>query len=240
MRSQLHQLGWKIIDLFFPPRCGGCGEWGLRWCENCLSQIIEIKEPICLSCGEPQDNGSSSKICERCRRTPPQYEAIRSWAVYKKPLQTAVHRIKYQNDLGLGEYMSKFLSQVLSNTNWNVDLVTPVPLGKERFKERGYNQAMLLAQPLAWSMGLQHNSRALRRIRETDTQVNLSIAERRANVSGAFQAKREIVSGKSVLVIDDVTTTGSTLDACATALYSANAKLVYGLTLARAVRFCKT
>lgn len=236
MRSYLYQFGWKIIDLLFPPRCGGCGEWGTRWCENCLTQVIEIKEPICPSCGEPQYDNEPAEICERCRQTPPQYTALRSWAVFKEPLQNAIHRLKYQNDLGMGEYMSKFLSQVFSDTNWNVDLVTPVPLGVERLKERGYNQAMLLARPFAWNVGLPHRPRALQRIRETRSQVKLSLSERRENVAGAFQAEPEIVSGKSVLVIDDVTTTGSTLDACAAALHRANARLVYGLTLARAVR----
>ncbi|MEA2008218.1 MAG: ComF family protein [Chloroflexota bacterium] len=144
--------------------------------------------------------------------------------------------MKYERDLGLGEVMAEFLCQVFSSTGWEVDLVAPVPLGMERFKKRGYNQAMLLARPFAWSMGLPHTPNALQRVRETRSQVELSFLERRENVAGAFKAKPEIVSGKSVLVIDDVTTTGSTLDACAEALLHANAKQVYGLTLARAVR----
>jgi len=236
MRLYLYQLGWKVIDLLFPPRCAGCEEWGTRWCENCLSQVNEIKEPVCPSCGEPHREGEPVGLCERCQQTQPRYTAIRSWAVFEAPLQNAIHCMKYENDLGLGEYMSKFLAKVFRKTNWDVDLVAPVPLGAERFKERGYNQAMLLARPFAWSMDLPHKPQALQRVRETRSQVKLSISERRENVAGAFQSKPEIVSGKSVLVIDDVTTTGSTLDACADALLRADARTVYGLTLARAVR----
>ena len=94
---------------------------------------------------------------------------------------------------------------------------------------------MLLARPFAWSMGLPHKPRALQRVRETRTQVGLSLSARHENVIGAFHSNPEIVSGKSVLVVDDVTTTGSTLNACAEALRYSNARQVYGLTLARAV-----
>ncbi|MBS1248746.1 MAG: Orotate phosphoribosyltransferase [Chloroflexi bacterium] len=239
MRSYLHQFTWKIIDLLFPPRCSGCGEWGTRWCENCQSQVIEITEPMCPSCGEPQHDDRPAEVCKRCQQFPPQYTAIRSWAVFKEPLQNAIHSLKYKNDLGIGEYMSQNLCQVFSDTNWNVDLVVPVPLGVERLGERGYNQAMLLARPFAWRVGLRHKPRSLKRIRETQSQVNLSLADRRENVAGAFQAEPEIVSGKSVVVVDDVTTSGSTLDACAAALTDAGARSVYGLTLARAVRSLK-
>ena len=236
MRSYLHQFGWKFIDLLFPPRCAGCQEWGIRFCENCLSQVTEIKEPMCPSCGEPHHEGELAGLCQRCQRMNPNYNAIRSWAVFEEPLQRAIHRMKYENDLGLGDYFSKFLSKVFRNTNWDVDLVTPVPLGLERYKERWYNQAMLLARPFAWRMDLPHKPKALQRVRETLSQVKLTLTERQENVAGAFQARPEIISGKSVLVIDDVTTTGSTLDACADALRHANARQVFGLTLARAVR----
>lgn len=235
MRSHLYQFGWKIIDFFFPPRCVGCKKWGDRWCESCITQVTEVAEPVCSICGD-QLRGEGRTLCSRCQRFPPQYRAIRSWAVFEGQIQKAIHALKYENNLGLGEFMSKFLCQTFSQTDWEVDIVTPVPLGVERFKERGYNQAMLLARPFAWKMSLPHKPNALKRTRETRSQVELSISERQKNVAGAFKADPEIVSGKSVLVVDDVTTTGSTISACADALHDANAKQIYGLTLARPVR----
>jgi len=115
-----------------------------------------------------------------------------------------------------------------------VNIIVPVPLGVARRKERGYNQASLLAKPLALCFNIPYQEKALFRIRETESQVSLSREQRQQNVSEAFQAKSQLVRGKRVLVIDDVTTSGSTLDACADALLKADADRVYGLTLARA------
>jgi ComF family protein len=117
---------------------------------------------------------------------------------------------------------------------WLVDIVVPVPLALERLSERGYNQASLLARPLAMRLHLPYNPGALSRLRETRTQIGLTAGERRANVFGAFVARSPLVQGKNILVIDDVTTTGSTMDACAFALLDAGAGQVYCLTLAQA------
>lgn len=124
---------------------------------------------------------------------------------------------------------------MLLDLKWEVDLVTAVPSGIARRAERGYNQASLLALPLALGSGLPYRSRALSKIAETRSQVGLNPYERRANVAGAFQATSDEVRGKRVLVIDDVTTSGATMEACAAALTKAAASQVYGLTLARAL-----
>ena len=118
--------------------------------------------------------------------------------------------------------------------NHDVDLIVPVALGPKRLKERGYNQANLLASPCAIRLGVECNQRALRRIRETRSQVGLSIVQRQNNVSGAFIADSKEVGGKRVLLIDDVLTTGATLNACAEALKQAGAVQIFSLTLARA------
>jgi ComF family protein len=115
-----------------------------------------------------------------------------------------------------------------------VELVTPVPLGVARHAQRGYNQSALLAFPLALSSKLAYGSQALIKVREARSQVGLSLAERFENVAGAFQASPKIVAGKTILIVDDVTTSGATMQACATALLQAGAHQVYGLTLARA------
>ncbi len=116
-----------------------------------------------------------------------------------------------------------------------VELLIPVPLGKKRLRERGYNQVALVARPLAYELGIRYAPHGLRKSRETRSQVGLKIAQRRENVSKAYQANTAIVNGQSVLLMDDVATTGSTLQSGAEALLAAGAKDVYALTIARAL-----
>jgi ComF family protein len=165
----------------------------------------------------------------------PAYAALRSWAVFEGPLRNALHRLKYRGDVALGEILARQLLEKLKGLDWVVDLVAPVPLGIARQKQRGYNQSTLLALPLALGCGIAYRPQALAKVRETPSQVGLSSEERFQNVEGAFQANARIVSGKRVLVVDDVTTSGATLNACANALKEAGASKVYALTLARAV-----
>ncbi len=173
--------------------------------------------------------------CPDCTAQRPAFTALRSWGVYGGPLRRAIHRLKYGRDLGLGEALSKHLIELYNLLQWNIDCVTPVPLSRRRQQERGYNQAGLLALPLARAVGAPYRPAALQRTRETRSQVRLGAQERRANVQGAFRAEPALVSGKHVLVIDDVTTTGSTIHACAQALTLAGASAVFGMTLARSV-----
>lgn len=156
--------------------------------------------------------------------------------MYQGALREAIHALKYQKDIAMGEPLAEHLIEVFTETGWHIDLITAVPLGQARLSDRGYNQSALLARPLALHQRKPFVPKALERIRETHAQVGLSARERHVNLSGAFRARNSLVAGKSVLVIDDVTTTGATLHACALALNEAGAASVYGLTLARAVR----
>ncbi|MFN2195941.1 MAG: ComF family protein [Anaerolineales bacterium] len=149
-------------------------------------------------------------------------------------MRKAIHRFKYQRDIGLGMIFAEFLYALCQAQTWNIEMVVPVPLSKARIKQRGYNQAAMIAYPLALALGRPYCNKALFRIRETRSQVGLSIQERFLNVENAFAASKPAITGKSILLIDDVTTTGSTLHACASALFSQEAKRVYCLTLARA------
>ena len=134
----------------------------------------------------------------------------------------------------MGDVLARPLIKMLGLLPWKVDLVVPVPMGADRAAVRGYNQAALLAMPVALSTGLLYQSKALKKVRDISTQVGLSIDERYENVEGAFVADQSIVDRKSVLVIDDVVTSGATMDSCSETLRSAGARDVYGLTLARA------
>jgi len=118
---------------------------------------------------------------------------------------------------------------------WQVQAVLPVPLGKKRLKERGYNQVGLVARPLAYNVGMEYIPQALRKTRETRSQVGLSASQRHENVKKAYQADPVAVKHKSVLLMDDVATTGSTISECTESLLAAGAKEVYVLTIARAL-----
>ena len=202
-----------------------------RWCIDCHRKVQVVKPPFCPVCGQP---AASGMVCQRCAVSPPRFAQLRSWAVFGGVLRSAILRLKYRHDVALGDVFSRFLVRCFMRQGWNVDCVIPVPLGLDRIAERGYNQASLLARPFAYELGLDYLPRAVKRVRETRSQVGLSIQERHDNVSDAFLARQSVVSGRRILLIDDVTTTGSTLNSCAGALLNAGAIQVFGLTLARA------
>lgn len=227
----LYHTLWCAVDWLFPPTCGGCESSGIRWCDTCQEQLPRVTGPLCPLCGDPNPGG---QICYTCKTLPPEYRALRSFAMFNGPIRAALRRLKYKRDIGLGEALSKHLIELYNQVKWEIDIVTPVPLGAQRLRERGYNQASMLGRPLAYAIKKPFRA-VLRKDRDTRSQVGLSASERKENVQDAFTADSSQVIGKVILVIDDVTTTGSTVNACAKALNLAGASAVYGLTLARAI-----
>lgn len=136
--------------------------------------------------------------------------------------------------MSLGDSLAAQMASFVRELRWPIDMIIPIPLGKQRLKERGYNQVAMIAQPLALALDLKYASAGLVRRKETRSQVGLTKSERRENVHSAFQAGVD-VTDKIILVMDDVSTTGSTLSSSAEALYSSGAKDVYALTVARAL-----
>jgi competence protein ComFC len=227
-----YQLIWEALDWLYPPDCGGCGKPGSRWCDDCSSSVQELKSPICPICGNPNLN---KQPCVRCVASRPIYTALRSYAEFRGNIREAIHRLKYQRDIGLGEILARPMISSLQKLNWSLDIITSVPLGLVRFEERGYNQANLLARPIALSMKLPFSPNLLARTRETRSQVGLTVRERNENMANAFQVIGKPVRGKTILVVDDVATSGATMNACAQALLDGGALNVYGFSLARAV-----
>jgi ComF family protein len=227
---QLYKKTWGSLDWLFPPSCGGCIRNGARWCKDCQARTQIIPETICTRCGKVMWIKS---LCEDCRARPPQYYQLRSWAIFEGPLRTAIHRLKYRGDLALGEVLSQPLIEMQKTHKWEIDMIVPVPLGVARQSSRGYNQAALLALPLALSLGIKYQPKALKRISETSSQVGLSFSQRRDNVSDAFQVGSEKVQDLTILMVDDVTTSGATMEECSHTLINKGAKRVYGITLAR-------
>lgn len=160
---------------------------------------------------------------------------MRSWAVFDSPVQNGLHTIKYRRNIGLGESLAVQMVDFVRALHWPVEILIPVPLGKKRLKDRGYNQVGLVARPLAYQMKWSYEPAALWKTRETRSQVGLTVSQRRQNVDNAYQADPRIVNQRSILIMDDVATTGSTILACTQALLSAGAKEVYVLTIARAL-----
>jgi len=220
-----------LLDWIYPPVCASCGEPGYRVCESCRAKIKFIRGEGCLICGGPISKGNS--ICNECRLRPPNYSAVRSLAVYEGVVRDCIHALKYDNNRGLGEYFAELLGKLFAKTDWQVDFIMPVPLSSKRLAKRGYNQAACIAKPLASYLGIPYHPFGIQHLRDTPSQVGLSAEARRQNVKEAFAAIPEIVVEKRVLVVDDVMTTGATLEACAAVLRAAGASVVYGLTLAR-------
>lgn len=227
---RVYKFVWTGLDWIFPPICGGCGRTGKRWCPECQENTQLIESPICQICGQSTGN---SKICIRCRTVMPKYKKMRSWAYYEGSVRNAIIRLKYRGDMSMADILSRPLIDNLEREKWDIELVVPVPMGLSRKAERGYNQAALLALPIALSLGLEYSPRALVKIKDVPTQVGLSLENRYENVAGAFKGHDKHVTGKGVLIVDDVITSGATMNACTRALLQAGAERVYGMTLAR-------
>lgn len=190
--------------------------------------------PFCQKCGYPLH--ISAEVCSQCDHNPlPYLDSIRSVALFEDtPLRPAIHHFKYHNHRILGQDFAPLLAKCYGDSQLETDVIVPVPLHPSRYKERGYNQSELLANSLAALINQPVDKKTLIRRRATKTQVSLNAAERHKNVAAAFACTSNALSDKSILLIDDVCTTGATLNACAQALKGAKARSVYGLTLARA------
>jgi competence protein ComFC len=231
LRYQLYRSIWVGLDLLFPPVCGGCGGSGGRWCNTCKQKVLILNGVICEVCGLPQDMAGT---CNSCLAERPSFHALRAWAVFDDPIRKALHKLKYRRDVSLGDALAAQMLPFVDGLNWPVNMVVPIPLGRQRYKERGYNQVGMIAKPLALALGLEYFPQGLHRQKETRSQVGLTKNERKENVNNAFSTDRRVV-GKTILVMDDVSTTGSTLSSAADALILSGAKDVYALTVARAL-----
>jgi competence protein ComFC len=224
---------WKTIDLLFPTFCCNCGVLGNELCQDCFRKIVILDQRnICPICGDISIRGFK---CNRCQKEKPFFDQLRSWGVYSGVLKEVIQKIKFNHGLGLPSFFIDACVDFIKSwdIDIDIDMILPLPLSKTRLQSRGYNQAALIAKPIAKRLQIPYNLQAISRIRETKSQVGLSSPEREENVLGAFEGNPEIVQGKSVLVIDDITTTDSTLNECSKALKKAEAKKVFCFTLAR-------
>ncbi len=189
--------------------------------------------PLCPRCGKPQLSGI---LCSGCVSWPAEIDGIRSPFRFDGVIRQAIHQLKYRNLRALAVTLASLLQDYLATSPMPGEVLVPVPLHPKRVRERGYNQSRLLAKELGKLTGLPLVDDCLVRQRHTPPQAKTpSVDERRGNVANAFTCRDSRLQGRQVLLIDDVSTSGATLDACAVALKAAGAATVWGLVLAREI-----
>ncbi len=234
----------SLADVVFPPRCMACGsvldEPDKRpFCPACASLIRYIASPLCPCCGVPlPGEEGTDHFCGECLLVRPPFSAARSVARYESVLLEAIHAFKYLGRITNGEILGRMLADYACS-RFDISaytLIVPVPLHRRRLRERGFNQAVILAREIAGRFSLPLDWRSLRRRVFTEPQVGLGKDRRTSNVRGAFgvvDGKR--IEGQRIVLVDDVYTTGSTVRECAEILMKNKAAEVAVLTLARAV-----
>ena len=226
------RLASGSLDLLYPPRCVGCNKEGQFLCSTCLHALPRLVAPYCRICAEPVVRGD---LCRGCRESPLAIDGIRSPFLMEGAIREAVHRLKYNNLRAIAPVLGGLLADFLAAQQVQGDCLVPVPLHRRRERQRGYNQAYLLAGEAGKRLDISVIPQALSRLSNAPPQAkSLTAQERRANVKGSFHCPAPSpIAGLKVLLVDDVCTTGATLEACALALKASGASCVWGVTLAR-------
>ena len=200
-------------------------------CGSCINNLPYNNGHICYKCGT--SIAGSGSYCLSCKDTQKDYEFARAPFIYGGSIQTLIYRLKYSSGKYLAPYLSNFLVDEFIKTDWQIDLVVPVPLYKKREKKRGFNQAELLSVAFKNVLNIPISKNNLIRLKNTPTQTKLTKAERKTNLNKAFKVlDKSEFKGKNVLLVDDVFTTGATNDECSKALIKAGVKNIYVITLA--------
>jgi ComF family protein len=251
-----------LLDLALPAGCPACaeplGSGPTRFCGGCEGAMPRISRPLCTRCGLPFFSAIANHPCGACLARPPAFRAARAAGRYEGALLDSIHRLKFGGDLVQAPALAALLPRALASLGGEPptaaavlpsplhveidarpapDLVIPVPLHPRRLRERGFNQAHVIAAEAVRAGLFAPWTRlapwALARVRETPAQTRLSRPERLTNLRAAFTARPDAVRGRTVLLVDDVMTTGATLDACARALLRAGAREVDAVVVAR-------
>ncbi len=230
-RALLRRIRHAGLDLLFPPACAVCRRDGSHLCGQCTSAFVPAAGPRCPRCWSPS-TAIPAPTCDRCTADPPAHESLRAAFVFQGALRDAVLALKYN---GITAVAHPLLDQISTAAlPPQTDLVTAVPMSGRRRRRRGYNQADQIARPLAVRLDLPFDPRALQRHGSSAQQATQPDRDaRRRNVQHAFRADPGRVRGRRILIVDDVTTSGATLDACARALLDAGAARVDAWALAR-------
>lgn len=228
----------SLLDFALPPRCGGCGtivDEVDSFCAPCWASLEFLGTGGCSQCGLPLA-ATDAQLCGACLARPPRLDRIRSAVAYGDISRSIAMRLKYGRKVALARTMSRFMHPLLGEIPPDAVLV-PVPLHRARLWTRGFNQSAIVARELSRLTGLPLAVDALRRVRSTPPLKGMSMHQRRRTVAGAFRAKRPAqLRGRTVILVDDVLTTGSTANACARVLKRAGASRVDLISWARVIR----
>ena len=248
-RSIADRFGW-LVDWLYPPRCRACsdsihGEDAAYFCASCRGHIELVLHPLCSVCGQPYpDAAGDDHVCALCLSRPPHFIQAQAWACYPReestehPLRRVIQRFKYGRKVSLGRPLGQLLGRGCHEflSSCPVDLIIPVPLHPKRLRWRGFNQSVLLARQVCRLYNVPMDALLLYRNRETPPQTQLSEDERRRNMRGAFSLNpHKSVKNQRILLVDDVYTSGATVNECSRMLKKGGAAAVYVVTLARAV-----
>jgi ComF family protein len=234
---------FRILQVLFPTFCRLCSapvlESPVPWiCGACWGKVRWLTGPVCPRCGFPFPSPealahSPGHLCGNCRGKEPPFSLARTAGAHEGALREAIHLLKYGRRHSLGKTLGRFLLPCAGALPAS-DIVVPVPLHPSRLRHRGFNQSLLLADAVSGEMGVPLDYIALERVRPTRPQVELTPDERKANIRGAFAVRRpERIEDKTVLLVDDVFTTGATVSECARVLRKAGANEVVVATLSR-------
>lgn len=228
----------KFLNILFPESCPICKKPASDHkiapiCNDCWQSIKQYNGPKCRKCGKPL-NSDATAICGECLQDGPAFKSAGSFGLYDGALRKAINLLKYHNVKRLAKPLSDIMLRI---TMPRVDAVLPVPLYEKRLRQREYNQSALVAKHVVENLGLALILDSLVKIRDTKPQVGLSSQERRKNIRNAFRIqKRELIEGKKILLIDDVSTTGATVRECSKVLKKAGAVNIHVRTLAHGIR----
>ncbi len=231
MKSALLSAVQTATDLLFPQRCVHCGADGSLFCTSCETASTRLQaSEVCRTCALPSRSGT----CENCFSDPPALNRAIAVFTYQSEIRDAVTALKYKDIRAISGRLGTLMAESMPNPNRTpIDTIVPVPISRSRLRSRGYNQSELLARQISESSGITLNSGLLERTADGTPQARTeSIEERTANVQHAFRATTNL-NELRILLVDDVMTTGATLNACATALKDSGAAWVGALVLAR-------
>lgn len=238
LKSAASRLFRHLLDFALPPRCGGCGtivDEVDSFCADCWRKLEFLGPGGCSRCGLPL-KATDAELCGACLARPPRLDRIRSAVAYGDISRGIAMRLKYGRKVALARTMSRFMRPLLGELPDGA-LFVPVPLHRWRLWRRGFNQSAIVARNLSRMTGLPVDMEALARVRSTPPLKGMTMRQRRRTVAGAFKAKPGAeLRGRTVVLVDDVLTTGSTANACARALKRAGATRVELVSWARVVR----
>ena len=221
----------SLLHLLFPLRCAGCGRRGMNACPACRAAIPWLGTEICPLCASPSRLG---RICRACGEGQRALDGARAACRFDGLVRTSIHDLKYRGVRGRAELLGEIAAEAIARRPLAIDVLVPVPLSAARRRERGFNQAELIAAEIGRLIGVPVAGASLERVKETPPQVRRSRDERRENVLGAFACRdASQIAGRRIALVDDVMTTGSTLSSAAEALKAAGAARVFGVVVAR-------